>query len=119
MAEVKGARDILKHNLRIEREKQVKRDDDRLELKLERLKDMLIRLMSGKQMSAKAGREMFWEFFCNHTALKKDVFTGNSETFKRIGEQQWAKDMIEFAKLTDIKLYQMMELEAIARDREE
>jgi len=119
MAVKADAENILKRNLKARQAKQDADDKHKENTKVARIEDLLTRLLSGKQMSAKDGREFFYEYICNNSVFKHSVFTGNSETYKRIGEQEWARDLMQFAKLVDIKLYHKMEIEAIDRNKED
>jgi len=92
-----------------EREKQMK-------LNHERIVELVRKLMDGKPLTPEQGRRLVWEFFSNVPVMKTDPMTGNSRTYHILGQQQWAREKMQWLKQMDISLYQKMEREAVYRE---
>lgn len=83
----------------------------------EHLTWLLNKLLTGQQLTAEEGRELWYEWICNSRILQVDAMTGNASTYHRLGQQQWPKDMIRFLKDMNIDLFHKMEKEAMRRNK--
>jgi len=71
-----------------------------------------------KIMSENAGRAWMWDFVINAPIMNINPYTGNAATYFILGEQRPTRDIIEYLKKLDLKLYHKMETEAMNKTRE-
>lgn len=99
------------------REDEQERIAKRIERDAIRRHDLLRKLLVGERLTAEEGRELWWSSVCNGDILKVNPMTGNAQTYHLLGKQEWAKEQIEDVKQMDIGLFQKMEREAYARNK--
>ena len=84
-----------------------------------KLRHSMLKLLTGDQLTAAEGRELFYEHFCNARVMQVDPMTGNANTYHRLGQRKWAEEEIRYLKDADIDLFQKAEKESVIRRKQQ
>lgn len=119
MAIKNNAMELIEERRLVKREAEKAEHKEKAEEKRARARYLMHKLLSGEQMSAEEGREIFYECIVNSNAMHMEEMTGNSYTYWVLGYKEWPKQLIASAKKWHFDLWQKCEKEHYERNKKQ